>query len=201
MRVPENKRRRSALFQATCSVASVTLLLSPCSDAAEWKVLPRLSLFETYSDNLGLTSTGRKTDDFVTQINPGIVVNGVGRRFSLDVNYMMNNLIYAESSNLNRMQHQLGARATTELLEDLFFVDGRATIAQQNISLLGPQSFDNVNVTGNRANVTTFSISPYLRHRFQDFASGELRYTRSLVNSNANALSNSTGDSFVAATK
>ena len=51
---------------------------------------------------------------------------------------------------------------------------------------------------GNRANVRTFSISPYLRHRFQDFASAELRYTRSLVTSDANALSNSQGDSFSA---
>ena len=71
----------------------------------------------------------------------------MGRRFNLHANYTMNNLIYAEIEQFQQNRHQLNARATTELIEDLFFVDGRATIAQQNISLLGPQSFDNVNVT------------------------------------------------------
>lgn len=198
MRAPEHKRRHSAFFQAACSAGAAALLLSSYSNAAEWEVLPRLNLRETYSDNLGLIRNNTRTGDFVTQINPGLSVTGVARRFSLDASYTMNNLIYAEASNFNRTRHQLNATATTEILEDLFFVDGRARISQQNISLLGPQSFDNVNVTGNRADVRTFSISPYLRHRFQNFASGELRYTRSLVSSNANSLFNSNGDSFSA---
>jgi uncharacterized protein (PEP-CTERM system associated) len=83
------------------------------------------------------------------------------------------------------------------LIEDLFFVDGRATMAQQNLSLTGPQSLDNVNVTGNRADVRTYSISPYLRHRFKDFATAEARYSLSQVTSNANALSNSQGTGYL----
>src|SRR5687768_6234998 len=197
MRVPEHKRRRSALFQAACSAGTAALLLSSYSNAGEWRVLPRLNVHETYSDNVGLIRNNTRTGDFITQINPSISVTGVARRFTLDANYTMNNLIYAEASNFNRIRHQLNATATTELLENLFFVDARAVIRQQNVSLLGPQSFDNVNVTGNRADVRTFSISPYLRHRFQNFASAELRYTRSLVTSNANnSLFNSHGDSF-----
>ncbi|SFN78852.1 uncharacterized protein, PEP-CTERM system associated [Nitrosospira briensis] len=196
MKVPEHKRRHSALFQAACALGTVALLLSSYSNAAEWKVLPRLRVLETYSDNLRMTRNDNGSGDLITQINPGLSVSSVARRFSLDADYTMNNLIYAEASNFNRIRHQLNATATTELIEDLFFVDGRARIRQQNVSLLGPQSFDNVNVTGNRADVRTFSVSPYLRHRFQNFASAELRYTRSLVTSNANSLFNSSGDSF-----
>src|SRR5687768_12407466 len=197
MKVPEHKRRHSALFQAACALGTVALLLSSYSNAAEWKVLPRLRVLETYSDNLRMTRNDNGSGDLITQINPGLSVSSVARRFSLDADYTMNNLIYAEASNFNRIRHQLNATATTELLENLFFVDARAVIRQQNVSLLGPQSFDNVNVTGNRADVRTFSISPYLRHRFQNFASAELRYTRSLVTSNANnSLFNSHGDSF-----
>ena len=141
---------------------------------------------------------GSGTGDFITQINPGITVNGVGNRFKANVNYMTNSLIYAQNSNFTRIRHQLNAVGTAELVKDLFFVDGRASISQQNVSLLGPQAIDNVNITGNRANVSVYSISPYLRHRFQDFATTEVRYTRNWVNSSANTLFNSNGDSIFA---
>jgi uncharacterized protein (PEP-CTERM system associated) len=110
----------------------------------------------------------------------------------------MNNLIYAENSNLTRIRQQLNARGTAELMEDFFFVDGTATIAQQNASLFGPQAIDNVNATGNRANVRTFNVSPYIRHRFKNFASTELRYAHNIVSSNASLLRNSQADSFFA---
>lgn len=157
-----------------------------------------MNLSETYSDNVRLGQGGSGTGDFITQINPGITVNGVGNRFRANVNYMANSLIYAQNSNFTRIRHQLNAAGTAELTKDLFFVDGSASISQQNISLLGPQAIDNVNVTGNRANVSAYSISPYLRHRFQDFATTEVRYARSWINSSANTLFNSNTDSIFA---
>lgn len=199
MRVPESKPYPRALFSVASYSAMVLLLLSPCSDAAEWQIIPRMSLIETYSDNvrLGTVSSASGKDDFITQLNPGMSVNGLGPRFNLRMDYTMNNLFYAKNSNLTRTRHQLNAIGTAELIEDLFFVDGRATMAQQNLSLTGPQSLDNVNVTGNRADVRTYSISPYLRHRFKDFATAEARYSLSQVTSNANALSNSQGTGYL----
>jgi hypothetical protein len=109
----------------------------------------------------------------------------------------MNNLIYAENSNLTRIRNQLNAAGTGELIKDLFFIDGRASIIQQNISLLGPQAINNVNVTGNRADVRTASISPYLRHRFGNFATGEVRYLHNEVSSD-NAIINSSANAYTA---
>ncbi|SOD39991.1 TIGR03016 family PEP-CTERM system-associated outer membrane protein [Nitrosovibrio sp. Nv4] len=200
MRVLEIKRYRRALFQTTAACAAVTvmMLLPSYANAAEWTVLPRLNLRETYTDNVRLRPEGSETSDFVTQINPGFSLAGVGRRFNVSANYLMNNLIYAEATNLTRTRHRLNARANAELIEDFFFVEGRSAISQQNISMAGPQAIDNVNVTGNRADVRTFSVSPYLRHRFKNFAVAELRYAHSIVSSNANTLRNSQGDSFLA---
>jgi uncharacterized protein (PEP-CTERM system associated) len=158
-----------------------------------------MNLIETYSDNvrLGSGSGSGGSGDFITQINPGVLVNGVSSRYNVDVNYIMNNLIYAENDNFNRIRHQLAATGTGELVKDLFFIDGRAFITQQNISLLGAQAIDNVNVTGNRTNLSTYIVSPYLRHRFQNFANVEARYTRNWVNSSTGTLFNSTGDGFL----
>jgi uncharacterized protein (PEP-CTERM system associated) len=193
MKAPDSGRRKSS-FPVTFPTVVAIFLLSSNADASEWKIRPRMNLIETYSDNLRLRSGPGSTDDFITQINPGILVNGVASRYTVDVNYLMNNLIYAQNGNFNRIQNQLNANGTGELIKDLFFVDGRAFITQQNVSLLGPQAINNVNVTGNRTNVSTYVLSPYLRHRFQNFATTELRYTRNWVNSSTNGLASSTGD-------
>jgi uncharacterized protein (PEP-CTERM system associated) len=163
-----------------------------------WRIRPQMTLIETYTDNVTFARGNSQKSDFITQINPGIWVTGVGRRFNLNAQYTMNNLIYAEQSNFTRTRQQLNATATTELIENLFFVDGRATMSQQNTTLFGPQAIDNVNVTGNRTDVRSFNVSPYIRHRFQDFATTELRYSRNIVSSSSNALFNSQADAFLA---
>ena len=99
----------------------------PQSAEGGWRVRPQMSLFETYTDNVTFARDDFKKSDFVTQINPGILVTGVGRRFNLNAQYTMNNLIYAEQSNFTRTRQQLNATATAELIENFFFVDGRAT--------------------------------------------------------------------------
>jgi uncharacterized protein (PEP-CTERM system associated) len=106
----------------------------------------------------------------------------------------MQNLVYAEDSSRNTMNHLLNANANAELVDNLFFLDGRASISQQNISLLGPQTADNVHITGNRTEVQTYSVSPYLRHSFSNYASTEVRYTHDEVSTGGSGLANSQAD-------
>lgn len=173
----------------SCIIILLMSILTSWVNAGEWRAIPSLNISERYTDNFRLGSNfgGKSNDDFITMINPGINVTGRGRRFTADVNYMMNNIIYANNSGLSRMWHQLSANGTAELIENRLFIDGIATIRQQNASLLGPQGFDNSNPI-NRSNIRTLNISPYYRHRFGDLASAELRYTHGEVDiSGANA--------------
>ena len=68
---------------------------------------------------------------------------------------------------------------------------------QQNLTLFGPQAVNNVNVTGNRTDVRTMSISPYLRHRFGSVATGEVRYLHNELSS-SNSIVNSSADAYSA---
>ncbi len=196
MRLTEDSYQGQALFLIICpTIIAIFLFFSSVADAAEWSVNPRLTIRETYTDNVrlgsGFRGAGSKQDDFITEINPGLSVTGLGRRVNVNAFYTMNNLIYARNKDLTRIRHQLNAKATTEIIEDLFFLDGNALMFQQNTTLLGPQAIDNTNVTGNRTSVRAYNISPYLRHRFQNFASTELRYAHGIVESGANGLRNS----------
>ncbi|BAN36751.1 hypothetical protein SCD_n02952 [Sulfuricella denitrificans skB26] len=181
-------------FPATCSIATAMLLVYSHAGAAEWKISPSLDLKETYTDNVKLAPSGQEKSEFITQVNPGISLTGTGPRLKLNASYVMQNLVYAEESSQNTMNHLLNASANAELVDDLLFLDGRAAISQQNISLSGPQAADNVNTTGNRTEVQTYSVSPYLRHKFSNFASTEVRYTHDEVSTGGSGLWNSQSD-------
>ncbi len=184
-----------------CFISALLILFPLCLAAAELNIKPSLNISETYTDNVGIGmvggaggvgggfggggfgigGAGSHKSDLITQINPGVTINGTGQRFNLNARYVMNNLIFARNDGFTRIRHMLNADADAAIIRDLFFVEGNARIVQQNLGLLGPQTDSNVFTTGNYATIKVYSVSPYLRYRFQDFASTEIRYTRSIV--------------------
>lgn len=194
-RQPEKKVFRNLPLALVWVSASAALLVSPCSNAASWKIAPSLNLSESYSDNVNLASSGAKKDDFITQVNPGISIVGTGSHLKADASYTMQNLVYAEKSGQDTTRHQLNANANAELVDNLLYLDGRATISQQNTSIFGSQATNNTNVAGNRTEVKTYNVSPFLRNHFGNFAASEIRYTHSESNTGIGGLSDSQMDS------
>lgn len=144
--------------------------------AAQWQLHPSLLLAETYSDNITLAPVGNEETEFVTQINPGFRLHGEGGRIKLDVNYGLQNLIYANDDSRNASHHQLAANGIAELVKDIFFVDARSSISQQIVNANGRVALDNLNI-GNQADVMTYGLSPYLKLRLASYANVGLRYS------------------------
>lgn len=167
------------------------LLLSLPASAVEWEFTPTVQLKETYTDNVRLSETNEESE-FITQVNPGISITGLGPHLRLNARYVMQNLFYAKEHDRNATNHQLDANANAELLPHHLFIDARAGISQRNTSSFGRQSEDNTNITGNRTNVETYSLSPYLLHHFKDFADAEVRYTHDSVSTSASGSAVST---------
>lgn len=168
--------------QRRLSLFCMAMLAAPAVHAMDWNVKPSLNLSETYSDNITLAPRGKEQSEFITQINPGVSLTGDAPRLKLNLNYRMQNLFYAKDSSRNNIRHQLSANGTATLVEDTFFVDASSSIGQRLISGTGPVPLDNVSVTGNTTDVTTFRVSPYLRHNFGSTASTEMRYSYDTVN-------------------
>ncbi len=205
MKLAENDLDDRVLFSIIYTFFTTILLFCSLSVLAEWSIKPNLRISETYTDNVRLGGgvgggggfgSEAGGSDFITQINPGVILTGENRRFDFQTSYRMNNILFAKNDNRNRIRHNLNSRVTVELLKDLFFIDGIASIRQQNATLTGIQTTDNANLAGNRANIRRYSASPYLRYRFQNFATTELRYTRGIVESGTNGLRNSQRDSY-----
>lgn len=176
---------------ASClALFSIAVVQSGESVAANWTITPSLALSETYTDNISLAPDDEKTHDFVTLINPGLSVRGEGDRLKLALDYSLQEFLYARSEEGSRTFHQLDSSINSELVQDWFFVDGGVARTQQAISPAGAIPLDNFSLTGNRANVTTYSISPYVRHKFGNFATGRLVYRYDRVTDDRDILDN-----------
>jgi hypothetical protein len=163
------------------SITTVSLVLPIYANAVDWKVTPILSSVATYTDNVMLAPRGSETGDFITEINPGVSVTGTGARLKINANYTMQNLFYLNQSNQSTTFHQLDSKANATLVKNFLFLDSTANISQQNISLLGPLTNNNENITNNRTSIKTYSISPYVLHNFSSFATVKARYTHDAV--------------------
>lgn len=186
----ERQGSRNARGLLPLSALLPAFLAGPAS-AAQWVVVPTLSVSETYTDNVTLAPPGSQRSDWITQVVPGVSVAATGARLRLSAAYSAQFLNRANEGTTD-LFHQLNARGDAELVQHVLFVDASSTVSQQNTSILGPQADSNVNTTGNRATVRTFLISPYLRHAFGTQAQGEARLTYSTVSTgSSSSLSNS----------
>ena len=148
-------------------------------------ITPSLTLGETYTDNVFLSAEGSRQSDWVTQIVPGISVRGNGPRLRLDAFYAPEIVHHAQTEGQNRTFHRGNAVGTLELADKLLFVEAGGGVGQYAVSLQGPLSTSNVNITGNRATTTTAYVSPYLLRNIGSAARAEARLTYSGWHSDA----------------
>ena len=186
-KAPSNTRRqrRRSLVVVAAAAAAV---IGTNGNAAEWRFVPTLSVSETYSDNVFLAARGLERSDFVTQISPGFSITANGPRLKLKTSYQLQGTTYLHNSGSSGFSNIFDGSLNAQLIQDLFYLDASANISQQNISAFGPQSSNNININNNRADVRTYTISPYLRHNFGNKAFSELRYAHNSVGTSSDLL-------------
>lgn len=174
---------RSRMHRCLQWVLMVSLVISTPVIAAQWDIAPALNVRGTYTDNFALDPDVLKQTEWVTQVIPEITMDAVGSGMRFNLFYAPEITRYARDQGDDTTFHRGSAIGTAELADDLFYIDAGATVDQYNVSLSGPLTDNNVNVTGNRATVGTFYASPYLVHRFGSTAEVRARYTYSVWNS------------------
>lgn len=158
------------------------------ASAGEWRLNTYLDFAEVYTDNVSLAPAGAEEGEFITQIRPGVSLNGQSGRAKLDLSYRLQNLIYGHDVTRNDSNHQLLAKGNLEVAKEWLFVDARSSISQQIVDADRSVPLDNFNV-GNRADVITYGVSPYLKLRLGSYVAGEMRYAIDRVENQSNALS------------
>ncbi|MBY0578915.1 MAG: TIGR03016 family PEP-CTERM system-associated outer membrane protein [Burkholderiales bacterium] len=185
------------------ALAIFTISIAQTSHAADWKVTPHAHASETYSDNLTLAGPNQEIGDFISEVTPGINLQETGSRTKASLDYSLQRLSYKNQNRLDHVYSHLVTMGEADLIEKSMFLDANASISQQPISLNAAIGANNSNPTGNIVNVATWSLSPYLKHRFGSAAQGEIRFTHQAQsyssggpsNTGIGTLSNSTNNS------
>lgn len=170
--------------------------------AGQWKITPMIAVNETATDNVALSST-QKRGDLITDVNPGIRIEGSGGRSKLRFDYQLHNLFYAQDSARNSTQNSLNALGTLEAVDNWLFIEASGVISQQSISAFGgATSTDvNTNVNSNTTETSTYRVSPYVRGTLGSVADYQLRYNRSTSSSKSNQAFDSDSDELAAILK
>lgn len=149
--------------------------------AAEWEFTPVLNVTETYTDNVTLAIDQDSESDWISQINPGLILTGKGKKLELTLGYQMQNILYAGDSERNNTYHQLNADVHMTLAPRWLFLDASSTLSQQVLSPDENVSIGNLNIVGGREDVQASSISPYVSTRLSSWVLADLRYTHDRV--------------------
>ncbi len=152
-----------------------------------WRLVPRIMVSETLTDNVRLSSSDRRAD-LITRLTVGAQLTSTAGRLRGFADYSLTGVFYASGSSSTTLQNTLSAVLTAELLEKRAFVDFNANVSQQSLSVFGTQSSDPALANANRTEVRTYRISPFLRGAIADLASYELRLTRTGSHTSASSI-------------
>ena len=152
-------------------------------------VVPRVSITETLTNNVGLSSVNPQSD-LVTEISPGIRIDSQGRRLKGYLDYSLDKITYAQNSSSNQYQRALNTAGTLEAIDNWAYIDFSGSISRQAVSAFGTPSISNTSLNSNQTEVSSYRISPYVRGRLGDLASYEARYSRAITSSAAGGFGN-----------
>jgi uncharacterized protein (PEP-CTERM system associated) len=176
--------------------AAIALLFSPAC-RAQLTVEPAMQFQQTYTDNVSLAPPDAARSLWISELSPGLTVRSDSARLQLLAAYEVHLFAYSrdDAAANQRTSQQFNGRLHAEPVPGLLFLDAAGTYRQQAVSAFGtPVTADNYRAD-NRANIKSYSLSPYLTHRFGAGLSGDLRYTHDVVGSDNAGLGRSQADS------
>ena len=179
----------SLLVVASGGVDAQVTTPAPDASGRLFSIVPSLSISETLTDNSGLSSSNRQAD-LITQVSPGIHISSSGGRIKGFLDYSLTGVDYARTSSGNELQNSLNALASIEAVENWAFMDASANISQQVTSAFGTRSANSSLINGNRTEVRTLLLSPYVKGRLAGFADYEARVSQTWSNNSTSEAAN-----------
>jgi uncharacterized protein (PEP-CTERM system associated) len=138
-----------------------------------WTITPAIGVQEEWTDNVFNTGIDRRSS-FITQVTPSISINGASSRLTADVYYAPSLSVYVPQGSQNQIGQNLGADATLTVAPEQFYVRASAFGAVQSLGVAqAPQGTVVIN-SGNEAQTYSFSLEPYLTHRFGGWGSAQV---------------------------
>jgi uncharacterized protein (PEP-CTERM system associated) len=155
-----------------------------------------LAVTATFDSTLSVLHTapegGSAVTDGVLQLRPGVQVSSRSGRVRGSLYYSLDAIQHTDRAQGSALQNYLNAAFTAEAVPNWAYVDAAASISQGTLSAYGQQSVDGVQSNGNRTEVSTLSLSPYVRGSLAGLATYEARINGSATSTRDFAAGDST---------
>ena len=167
---------------------------APLEGKPAWTLTPSISTSLTYTDNASPgNNVGTGKGDTITNIAPGLRLQGKGGRIEGNVDFRWQQNLYANHSDFNGDQKYLTATGKAELVEQWLFMDVSSNIGQSPISAFGTQTASTQLANTNRTETRSYRWSPYIQGVLLGAANYELRYSSANSSAAAGVLSTGSG--------
>ncbi len=126
-----------------------------------------IDVSEEYTTDVGAAAGAEgvsRGSDFLTQIQPGLMITDTSQRLQVNLDYHPIGQIYAENFDFSQLEQQGSGAATATLLPGWLYFDLRGSISQQSVfGGVGPGTVATLS-PNQREQVSSFAVSPYLSH-------------------------------------
>lgn len=165
--------------------AGVVPLQANDPNAPAYLIRPRVSVSETFTDNVNYAHSPRIADAY-TNILPGVSFSADTPRFQGVATGNLNAYIYARESTFDQVVGNLYANGFGTIWADALFVDLQSLITQSATTpTFGFQNLSQL-PTNQQTQVFSNSVSPYFRKSFDGLVDSELRYRFNSTNYGGN---------------
>jgi uncharacterized protein (PEP-CTERM system associated) len=152
-----------SLVELTTAGAVALLLLAAPAAADQWRVEPGVRPTITYTDNVGLQSSGQEQSSLIVGVTPRIDFRGEGSRYTVTGRYELSAYFYSNAPSSSQYYNNLDLFGNVEAVKRFFFIEGGVNVFQNFISPLGPITVTNSLQTGNRTSTYLYRLNPYIQ--------------------------------------
>jgi len=138
--------------------------LSPPPPPQAWHIESYLGATVTATDNSALATAALLPEDMILEIAPRLVVSGRGASFALDADVTGRALLYAKSTQDNRLLPAGTVALKANLVDKWIYLDAAVTADQIVADPFAPRADTGTGI--NKINSLGYRLSPYLKHDF-----------------------------------
>jgi len=146
--------------------------------AEGWRLSTSASVQMIVSDNINFSPVA-PSSDVLTEVTPTVDLRRSSPRLKLNANYSPRMMYYADDTFPSRIANNMSANGSFEVVDDIFFLDAKASQTQRRRSVFNAQPNLLNSTLGDSTETRVFSLSPSMRGtvRLGDIATWKSTYT------------------------
>lgn len=162
------------IFKSSVLLAVVLMSSFGSAVAADYSLIPRISVSEEYTDNVN-ESVLDSQEEFITRVQPGFLLKYQAPRLNLTTNYGFDYRHYAKGRKGDEYTHNLNATGTLTMVENLFYLDASDTYKRVSLDVARDNTLESL--YSNQSDQNIGKVSPYFLWRYRGNSSIKAGYS------------------------